>query len=183
MRFSENRRIAYVALAMSVIISIFGFGGLSLTNERKETLNVFYNGSDTTLSVRHSVDAYLDLSADAARLMASEGERYLDSEELISSIRNLANKIGEGDDLEARFSAYNELKSKTDQLYNLVYDAENADFTNFKLAYDDFWGYENMIKFDDYHKQAQSYNKLTQGFPAKIVSEIWKIDSLDTFGG
>lgn len=183
MRFSENRKLAFAVLALCIVISIFGFGGMGIAREYHQTMNLFNNGSDESLSIRHSVDAYLEFSADAAKLMISEGERVLGSNDLLTEINGLADQIGDGEDLDARFAAYTDLKGKTDQLYNLMYDAAGDAFTDFKLAYDDFWGYENMIKFDDYHKAARKYNKLSGGFPGKMVAKIFGFGELNTFGG
>ena len=57
MRFSENRTIAFVVLAVCVLGSIFGLGGMGLARERSAVMTVYDRGADTSLSTRHSMDA------------------------------------------------------------------------------------------------------------------------------
>ena len=79
MRFSENRTIAWVVLAACVLVSVFGLGGMGLSRERNKVLTVYDRGADTSLSTRHSVDAYLDSAAENAKLMASEAALHMDA--------------------------------------------------------------------------------------------------------
>lgn len=184
MRLSENRKLAWGVLVVCVLLSIVVLGGSGLARERHRAIEVFNDGSDTSVSVRHSMDAYLDASAEAAQLMASEAELHLGASQTTESVRSLAGQIGDGDDLDARYAAYTQLKTDVDSLYNVMYDGvESADFTNFKRAYDDFWGYENMIRNDEYHQLARSYNSAAGGFPGGLVAGIWGLDELNAFGG
>lgn len=184
MRFTENRKIAWCALVLCIFVSVFLLGGMKLSRERSQAVDMFNNGSDTNLSIRHSMDAYLDASADAANLMASEGELHKVDALITESVRSLSAQIGEGEDIGMRYAAYTELKTKVDQLYNKVYDAVGEkEFAEFKIAYDDFWGYEDMISRDDYHKTARDFNKLIGGFPGAIIAGIMGLNALNTFGG
>lgn len=184
MRISENRKLAWGVLALSVVVSIVLMGGSCIVRERRQVMNLFGVGIDATQSVRHSMDAYLDGSAQAAQIMASEADIYGVDAIYTDMVRNLAGQIGDGDDLNARYDAYTELKTGVEQLYNKMYNLAVGDnFTNFKMAYDDFWGYEDMIGRDEYRARARSYNALTDGFPGKIVASIMGQDDLNTFGG
>ena len=184
MRFTENRKIAWCVLVISILVSVFVFGGMGMARERDEAVRLFDTGSDTSLSIRHSMDAYLDASADAAEIMASEAERYSIDSVLTEEIRTLAAQICDGMDLSERYGAYTALKTKVDQLYNVMFDAADKDgLVSFKIAYDDFWGYEDMINRDDYHKAARDFNKLANGFPGKLIALITGQDELNTFGG
>lgn len=183
MRLSENRKIAWCVLVLCVLVTIFLLGGMSLARERSDAIKMFEEGSDASLSIRHSMDAYLDASADAAVLMAAESELHGVDAMLVESVRSLAEKITDGE-IEARYSAYTELKTKIDQLYNKVYDAaDDSSFSEFKIAYDDFWGFEDMIGRDDYHKTARDFNRLIGGFPGKFIAGVMGQDALNTFGG
>lgn len=184
MRFTENRKIAWCVLVLCIFVSIFLLGGMALARERGQAISLFEDGLDTGLSVRHSIDAYLDASAEAAFIMISEAEIYSVDEIITETTRSLATQISEGEDIGARYAAYSELKTKVEQLYNKMYNVAVGDnFTNFKIAYDDFWGYEDMIKRDDYHKAAREFNKLANGFPGKLIAGITGQDALSTFGG
>ena len=155
MRFSENRRIAFVVLAVCVLGSIFGLGGMGLARERSAVMTVYDRGADTSLSTRHSMDAYLDDAAENARLIASEAGLHMESSPAIDAVAELAEKVASEADTNARYEAYSSLKTAVDKLYDAMYGSvSGSDFTNFKVAYDNFWEDVNKIKYDDYSKLA-----------------------------
>ena len=148
-------------------------------------MKVFNDGADTTLSTRHSMDAYLDAAGEAAAIMAGEAEIYLGESQLINLTQSNAALVGQdAADLSLRSRAYTELKGQVEQLYNKLYAAVSQEqFKNFKLAYDDFWGQDDMLNRDGYHKLAKGYNDLISGFPGGVVAGITRQGALDTFGG
>ena len=183
MRFSENRRIAFVVLAVCVLVSVFGFGGAGLSGQRSKALKVYDRGAEASTSTRHSVDAYLDSAAANAALMASEAGLHLESSPIVDSVAQLAGTLAGETDLDARSAALVSLKTDADKLYDAMYRAwkDQPEFTDFKVAYDDFWQDVNMIKFDSYPKLAAKYNDLTKGFPGGVVSGLLGQGSLNTF--
>lgn len=185
MRFSENRKIAWVVLAACVLVSVFGFGGLGLARERGKVLKVFDEGADTSLSVRSSMDAYLDGAAEAAQLMASEAALHAKGSAAIDAVSQSAAALADdSQSLDARDAAYTALKTDVDKLYNAMYEAAKGDdFKNFKVAYDDFWGYDDLIKHDEYHGLARAYNALAGGFPGSVVAALTGQGAMNTFGG
>ena len=183
MRFSENRKIAFAVLAICVLVSVFCLGGMGLARERGKVLTVYDRGADTDLSTRHSMDAYLDSSAEAAQLMVSEAELHLSSSQATESVAALAAQVADSD-VNARYKAYTDLKTAVDKLYNAMYEAAKGDdFKNFKIAYDDFWGYDDLLKRDEYHKMAAGYNALISSFPGGVVASVTGQGALDTYGG
>lgn len=184
MRFTENRTIAWIVLAACVLVSVFGLGGMGLARERGKVLTVYDRGADTTLSTRHSMDAYLDAAAESAQLMVSEAELHMDASAVIDNVADLAQTVATAADTDARYEAYSALKTAVDKLYNAMYEAaKGSDFTNFKVAYDDFWGYDDLIRHDEYGKLAADYNGLISGFPGGVVAGITGQGALNTFGG
>ena len=184
MRFSENRTIAFVVLAVCVLVSVFGLGGMGLARERGKVLTVYDRGADTTLSTRHSVDAYLDSAAENAALMASEADLHMGTSPEIETVVRLAENVAMEADTNARYAASDALKTAVDKLYDSAYKSiKGSDFTNFKVAYDNFWESVNMIKYDDYSKLAAKYNDLVSGFPGGVVAKIMGQGALNTFGG
>lgn len=184
MRLSENRTVAFVVLAVCVLVSVFGFGGMGLSRERNKVLTVYDRGADTSLSTRHSVDAYLDSAAENASLMVSEAGLHMEPSQTIDTVAELAEKVASEADTNARYEAFSSLKTAVDKLYDAMYKAaQGSDFTNFKVAYDNFWENVNMIKYDDYSKQAAKYNDLIGGFPGGIVAKLTGNGALNTFGG
>ena len=73
MRLSENRKLATAVLIVCILASIILFGGGGLRNERYDILQVFSDGTDTSLSVRHSMEAYLQRCAERASALAEQG--------------------------------------------------------------------------------------------------------------
>jgi len=184
MRFSENRKVACVVLALSVLVSIFGLGGMGLARERSKVLTVYDRGTDASLATRHSVDAYLDSAAENAALMASEAGLHMEASSLIDNVAQLGQRLATETDTHARNEAFTALKTAVDQLYDAMYKAARGDdFKNFKVAYDNFWENVNMIKYDDYGKLAASYNDLISGVPGGLVASITGQGALNTFGG
>ncbi len=184
MRFSENRKVAFAVLAVCVLASVFGLGGMGLARERANVLKVYDRGTDTTLSTRHSVDAYLDDAAENARLMASEAGLHIEGGQVIDTVAQLADRVAGEADTNARYEAYTSLKTAVDKLYDAMYGkVSDADFKNFKVAYDNFWEDVNKIKYDDYPKLAAQYNELTSAFPGSIVASVTGQGALNTFGG
>ncbi|MGX8705391.1 MAG: hypothetical protein ACSW8J_02330 [bacterium] len=180
MRIDENRTIAWAVLALCVVLSVFVMGGGALGRERGKALKVFNDGANTKLSTRHSMDAYLDAAGEFAVIMAREAENLGESE-LGRQTRADAALVGQdAADLTIRSRAYTDLKDEVNQLYNKLYDSVGE---NFKHAYDDFWGQDDMLKRDEYHKLAKDYNALASGFPAGLVASITRQGALDTFGG
>ncbi len=184
MRLSENRVVAFVVLAVCVLVSVFGLGGMGLARERGRVLTVYDRGSDPSLSTRHSVDAYLDSAAENAQLMASEAGLHLKGSQAADSVAGLAGQVAAEADTNARYEAFTALKTAVDKLYDAMYEAvKGSDFTNFKVAYDNFWESVNMIKYDDYSRLAAGYNGLISGFPGGVVASVTGQGALNTFGG
>lgn len=185
MRLAENRRLACAVLAVCVLLSVFVLGGAALGRERGKVLKVFNEGSAPSAATRQSMDAYLDSAADCARQMANEAEIHLGASDLVNAALENASVIGEDSaDLDARNRAYTELKDQVEKLYNGMYTAvSEEEFRNFKLAYDDFWGCDDLIGRDEYHKLARGYNDLISGFPGGMVAGLTRQGNLNTFGG
>lgn len=184
MRITENRGIASVALALCVVVSVFGFGGSALKKEQKNIMNVFNDGTDTTLSVRHSADAYMDQCAESALKVALEGETYGADAALIEEVRALAGQITDGKDTSARFEAFSKLINKVDSLDNAVYGmVSSEEYTTCKLAYNDFKSYSDMLQRDGYNDQARAYNRFLDGFPSALVADIVGAGKMGTYGG
>ncbi len=184
MRFSENRTIAFVVLAVCVLVSVFGLGGMGLARERSKVMTVYDRGADTSLSTRHSMDAYLDSAAENARLMVAEAQLHMDASATIDNVESLAETVAKSTDTHERYEAYSALKTAVDKLYNSMYEAAKGDaFTNFKVAYDDFWGYDDMIRHDGYSKLAAEYNGLISGFPGGVIASLTGQGSLNSFEG
>ena len=105
MRFSENRAIAWIVLAACVLGSVVGLGGAGMARERKEIMQVFYDGTDKSSTTRHSMDAYLDRALECCQVMASEAQLALgenaDAQQMLDTIAF----FGDDDSLDTRYQA------------------------------------------------------------------------------
>lgn len=182
----ENRRVAWIVLAICVLGSVVGLGGAGLARERSQLVDAFYNGvvkGDQT--GRSSMDAYLDRSAECAQLMYSEAQLLLGADNAVAGeMEQVLADFAENADLDERYAAYTRLQSLADQLYNAIYGAELSDAqrVNFKRAYDDFWGSDKYIRMDPYRELAADFNASLRGFPAGLVAKIWGVETMNSFG-
>lgn len=185
MKWHENRILAWVALALCAALSVFGLGGMYLSRTRNRAMAVFMDGAGTSQSSRQSVDAWLTHAGESARIMASEAEIHLGITQLTQEAASEAAVLIDGrGTLAARQDAYDKLKAHVEQLYSDLYAAVSENESkNFKLAYADFWGDDDLIRRDAYPALAHSYNRLITGFPAGIVAMLTGNGTLATFGG
>ncbi len=186
MHLKENRALAWAVFGVCALGSIFGLGGHTLAQDRDEVLSLFYRGQDTTLTTRHSMDAYLDRAAECATVMGSEAQLLLGADNATAQeMIDLSDTISDGDDTNTRYEAYCALQKDADALYNAVYAADFSDAqrVSFKQAYDDFWGSDKYITKDSYRTQASEFNGELSGFPASLAAEIWNVDQMNSFGG
>ena len=185
MRLVENRKIAWIVLAICVVLSVCLLGGAALGRERGKVLKVFNEGTDASLATRHSMDAYLDGAAECAQIMVNEAERRQGESAATTRVKDAAATLAnDASGLDARAEAYTTLKSDVETLYNGLYNAVSTEeFRDFKLAYNDFWGYDDMLGRDEYHKLARGYNDLISGIPGGLVAGITRQGALNTFGG
>ena len=184
MRLSENRMLAWAVLAACVLGSVIGLGGGHLVRERNKVLDVFYAGTETG-TTRESMDAYLDRAADCAQVMATEAQLHFGADNAAAAqMFDALDSFGDGAGLDARYAAYTELQSLSDQLYNQFYadGVADADRVNFKRAYDDFWGADKFVRRDAYRTLARDFNENLNGIPARAVAGLLGVDALNSFG-
>ena len=184
MKWHENRPLAWVALALCALVSVFGLGGMSLARARGQALAVFDDGTAAGQEGRHCMDAYLDGAAECAQIMAAEAVRLKGDTAASDAVAAQAAILGsDSAGLSARAAAYAALNTEVDRLYNETYTDDKAAFAPFKLAYDDFWGDDDLIRHDAYPALARSYNARISGFPARMVASVTGNGALETFGG
>ena len=184
MRLSENRKLATVVLIVCILASIILFGGGGLRNERYDILQVFSDGTDTSLSVRHSMEAYLQRCAGQASALAEQGVKLGADAALIEEVRAAAEAAGQsGDDLDGRHEAYQELVPAVEALYTALEQTHGADeLLDARLAYNDFKGAVNLIQNDQYPVMASAFNRKLEAFPANLIGGLLGVKPLNTFG-
>lgn len=184
MRLSENRKLATVVLVICILASIVLFGGGGLRNERYDIMQVFSDGTDTSLSVRHSMEAYLQRCAERASALAEQGVKLGADSALIEDVRAAAEATGQGgEDLDGRHEAYQQLLPAVEALYTALQQSNSADeLLDARLAYNDFKGAVNLIQNDQYPVMASAFNRKLEAFPANLIGGLFGVKPLNTFG-
>lgn len=184
MRLSENRKLATVVLIVCVFASVVLFGGGGLRNERYDIMQVFSDGTDTSLSVRHSMEAYLQRCAERASALAEQGVKLGADAALIEDVRAAAEATGQGgEDLDGRHEAYQQLLPAVEALYTALQQSNSADeLLDARLAYNDFKGAVNLIQNDQYPVMASAFNRKLEAFPASLIGGLFGVKPLNTFG-
>ena len=184
MRFSENRVIAWVVLAVCVLGSVY-MGSGSIAAERREVQQVFLEGAEDR-DAAHCMSVYVQNAFDSARLMAKEVQLHLGSDhELAAEVLALTDSYDPSED-EGFFESGGRIKMLSqyvDDLYNDMYasgltDAQRRDF---KIAYDDYQGARRFMQKDPYLELAKDFNALReQSFLSDIACKIRGVDRLCT---
>lgn len=199
MNFKENRKLAFIVLAVVVIFSITVQGSVAMLNRRGDTEVLFMEGDLRELMHR---------CADQAALIGQMGGMYLNEDSLdqyASSQTASVLRSGEYTALPARLEELSaQLSDAADPNESLLLlsalhaDVEKAytgldmlnisdkDFRNIKLAYYDFTGAIDIISRDgdnkdSYTVKAQKFNKEISGFPASLISGVLGVDMLYTY--
>ena len=184
MRLSENRKLATVVLIVCILASTILFGGGGLRNERYDIMQVFSDGTDTSLSVRHSMEAYLQRCAERANALAEQGVKLGEDAALIDEVRAAAEATEQsGEALDERHTAYQRLVPAVEALYTALEQGHSADeLVDARLAYNDFKGAVNLIQNDQYPVMASAFNRKLEKFPANLIGALFGVKPLNTFG-
>ena len=183
MRCVENRALAWVVLVVCALASILLLGGGALRNERYDVLVVFSEGTDTSLSTQHSMDAYLDRAAERANMLCEQAVKLKADDQLIAAVRESADAVLKLSELEVRHQAYAELTPKVEALYTaLERDNLESALVDAKLAYRDFKSAVSLIQNDQYPVLAKRFNEKLMGFPAALIAKLNGVEPLNTFG-
>ena len=181
-KLPENRKLACVVLAGVILCSVFGIGTAKLSSARREAVNVFIEGTDTALSVRHSMDAYLLRAAEAGVKFAEEADILLPEGKTDALKGYCAVMKDTKAEIADRYAAYTSFATETESVYTLLIKS-GSDLKEAEYHYKDILSCENLIKNDAYGTYARAFNQETDGFPASVISSVFGLDELDTFGG
>ena len=199
MKFKENRKLAFIILAVVVIFSITAQGSVAMLNRRGDTEVLFMEGDMRELMRR---------CADQAELLGQMGSMYLNDASLDDyASANTANQLrsggytalpGELETLSAQLVnaanpnesliALTDLHDAVEKTYTGLdmMDIPEAEFRNIKLAYYDFTGAVDIVSRDgedknSYTAKAQKFNKEISGFPASLISGVLGVNDLYTY--
>ena len=186
MKFPENRKVAWIAFAACVLICVLLLGGIHMRSDRAKVVDVFYQGTDTALSSRHSMDAYIDRAAKSAQTLAEEGTIYLGSDDVDSFlVKRLVTDLNDAEALSAeQYSLVNQLYDGVEALYSsiLAKELDDSKMVNSQTAYYDFKGAIDLMENDQYHQLARDFNKSSSGLLGGLVRGVFGIKDLETYG-
>ena len=182
MRFTENRRLGLIVLAVCVLVSVCVLGPLGLSSERRDLVKVFTNGAESASGTRQSMDAYLDKCSESARLLAESAKVFLGDDASAQAVLDSAAALEAMDGPDGRYEAYKTLTSSVESLYTKLTQAGAQEETDVLLSYGDFKGACDRLDRDEYHGLAQKFNADLSSFPANVLGGLFGIKKLDTFG-
>lgn len=182
MRLTENRKLGAAAVILCALISVFGLGGIKLNCKYDALENTFIYGTETQLSTRHSMDAYLDRCCENATDLAQEAKQYIPDSENIEKVFALAAELGATDGMDGRYSKYESLTGAVEDLYSELQTAGHDSEVAVAKAWGNFGSARDLLKRDGYHAAAAEYNGLLDAFPASAISGLWGLDEAESFG-
>lgn len=182
-KINENRPLAFIVLAVVVLLSIVLSGGGGLRSERSGAMNSFRFGvNNDGLCIYNDLKARADCAYNLVDLCA----RYdAIPQEIAQKAEQAADDLcaaGE-DDVDALNLANNSLTRAVEALYTEI---ENASFTEtdatFALSqYKEFTSRALTIARDGYNSQAEEFNRILEGFPASLVAKLSGVNKLSLF--
>ena len=182
-KFNENRPVAWIVLALAVVLSIIFSGGGALRSVRAQALDTFHFGVNGD-----SLCIYNDLKAraDCAYNLADTAARY-DSipQEEIDRVVKAAEELDntDDDDIVALGRANDALDRAVESLYTEIENAalSEKDATFALSQYKEFTSRGLTISRDGYNGQAEAFNELLGGFPASLVGMFSGVRELPLF--
>lgn len=199
MNFKENRKLAFIILAVVVIFSITVQGSVAMLNRRGDTEVLFMEGDLRELMHRCADQAallgqmsgmYLGDTAldDYAGANTAQQLRTGGYTELPAQLETLSTELTNAVDPNASLLALSELRNAVEKTYTglEMLDISDDEFRNMKLAYYDFTGAIDIISRDgdskdSYTANAKAFNKQLSGFPASLFAAVLGVDDLYTY--
>lgn len=182
-KINENRPLAWVVLAIVVVLSIIFSGGGALRGVRAQALDVFHYGVNGD-----SLCIYSDLMArvDCAYNLADTAARY-DSiaQESIDKVNEAAEELDKTNDsdIAALNAADDALDRAVESLYTGIENARlsDADATFALSQYKEFTSRALTISRDGYNGYAEAFNEMLGAFPASVVGMMSGVRQLPLF--
>ncbi|MDL2206282.1 LemA family protein [Eubacteriales bacterium OttesenSCG-928-N13] len=181
MRFSENRLIAWIVLAVVVLLSISLYGGGAMKEMRFSVQQIFTDGAQKDgLSINRDLDA----RADKAAILVSIAGKYLPSDSAaLADVKEAADLLTNSAELSDRNDANTKLTRAVETLYTELeqQNLSETDKTNINAAYREIKSRADTISRDTYNAVAREFNQSISRFPANIISGFTGVDELPLF--
>lgn len=173
----QKRGTALAVLAVLILASVFGIGGVKLRAAREAAANVYYERMEGELDARASVGQ--NLLTLAEKLPGGEGLAGKAEVEAALSQRELLQQEGPA----AKSLADLTLEKAVNQLGEAMAEPAEAagktDMLNRQLAEFESHGRVFGSELEAYNEQAEACNKRLHSFPAMLIRLIWGIQEVE----
>lgn len=182
-KINENRPLAFIVLAVVVVLSIFLSGGGGLRELRDDALEVFRLGvNGDGLCVQNDLHQRADCAVNLAALSA----RYAQiPQETAVKVEQAADSLGNAgeDDTAAMKRANDELGRAVEALYTELENAplSESDASYALSQYKEFTSRGLTISRDGYNTVAEEFNRTLGVFPANVVGMLSGVGQLSLF--
>lgn len=181
MKLSENRRLAWIVLAVCVMFSLSFSSERALASLRAQVEAVFVSGAHNDgLCINND----LKERAECAYNIASTASNYaqIDSK-LVSAARDASNELSKAETISQKYEANVACQRAVEDLYTAIDNASmsDADRTFVLKQYKEFQSRADTIKRDFYNQQALKYNDTVSAFPANLLAKLGNIQRMQLF--
>lgn len=183
MRFSENRVLAWVVLALAILFSVSFSGGGAMRDIRYATEQVFVSGArNDGLSISND----LDVLAQKAGVLVSIAKSYLPGgSDVVNKAEQAANALRESSGAASRFEAYAATTGAIEDVYTQLQNApmSEKDRTDALKAYKEIESRTDTVNRNknEYNTPASQFNQGLERFPASLVSKLARVEPLPLF--
>lgn len=181
MRFSENRLIAWIALALVVVLSISLSGGKAMKDMRYEAERMFYDGAEND---GLSIDNDLKMRANSVALLLSIAKSYLpENSQSLQEADAAYAELSAAREIPARHAANERVTRAVENLYTSLEKQSLSEHDKLSAygAYKEIQNRGYTININTYNVKAREFNNSISKFPANIISQFTGVDALVLF--
>ena len=177
MRFTENRPLAYVVLALAVAAALIFGGGGALMDKREAVESRFYASSE-------SISAELNEMRDNATALASIARKYPSANQnFLARLDQALETLAAAKDPAELYAASVELNAAENDCYRDLTSLTMSDADQRDATYKDrnFSSALTRISHDDYNELAARFNGELAAFPANLLGALRGVRALKPF--
>ncbi len=177
MRFSENRPLALVVLALVVVAALILGGGGKLMDKRTALESKFDAPAE-------SIGAeLLEMRTNAAALLGMANRIEGTNTAFVSALSDAVEEIDQAKTIAERHAASLKLSVAVENCYQNLTTLSLPEMTakDARYAYRNFTSAQLRITHDDYNQQAEAFNRELNGFPASLIASLRGVKPLSLF--
>ena len=179
MNFRENRKLAWVVLALAVVLTILFSCAAGLRRERNSALNAFYEGTQGDgLSAYHDLLKRAECAYNLLTLATKYDKNNTPGAEALTEARRAlldADEIGEMAEANAALTEAMALIQSESESYGMTEQDERL----FARQITEMISRGETIAHNDYDALAARFNERLSGFPRGLVSALMGIEPLE----